>query len=292
NSGVSTGERDLQPGVWGQYFGGRARQGERGDVAGFHARFGGMLVGADAQVSDNWRAGGMFSYAHTNVTNDQDNDGSSAKVDAYGLTAYAGYDGRPWYVNMMTGVVRQRYKSERDISYTGFSGNASGKYDGTQYVASVLAGYPIALGQRTTLTPLAGLSYSHLHQEGYTESGGNGAGLKVGSTSADSVKSDLGLKLEHVFDTSYGALTPNMQLRWRHEFVDSRVRTAASFAADPTGSTSFTSLGATPIKDTGVLVLGATLATRKNLTIGLNYTLEAASGYTSQTGDLRVRYAF
>ncbi|OZI45910.1 autotransporter outer membrane beta-barrel domain-containing protein, partial [Bordetella genomosp. 5] len=123
-------------------------------------------------------------------------------------------------------------------------------------------------------------------------SGGNGAGLKVGSTRANSLKSDLGVKVEHAFDTSVGLLTPSAQLRWRHEFQNSRVRTASSFAADPTGATAFTSLGATPVKDTGVFVLGATLATNDRLSIGLNYTLEAARGYTSQTGDLRVRYAF
>jgi len=56
--------------------------------------------------------------------------------------------------------------------------------------------------------------------------------------------------------------------------------------------TSFTTLGPTPVADTGVLALAATLKRSENLTLSARYTLEAASGYAAQTVDLRLRYQF
>lgn len=292
SSGVATGEHSFDPALWGQFFGGGATQDERDNVSGYHSNYRGLLIGGDVQASDNWRAGGLFSYAKTNVGNDGNNTGSSASINAYGLTAYAGYDGKPWYVNLLAGLSQQRYSTVRTVSFTGFDGVANGSFNGLQSTLSVQAGYPLALSANTTATPMAGLTYGKLRQNGYTESGGNGAALTVQSATTTSLKSDIGAKLEHKLDTSYGALTPSLQVRWRHEFQDSRLNTAASFAADPTGSTGFTTVGATPVRNTGVMVLGATLARGKNLSLSANYTLEAGRGYHSQTGDIRLRWQY
>ncbi|MCG2963583.1 autotransporter outer membrane beta-barrel domain-containing protein, partial [Escherichia coli] len=85
--------------AWGRIFGGQAKQGERDGISGYHANFGGFMVGGDAQVGPDSRVGGLFSYAHTNIGLDGDNNGSSGSVNAYGLTAYAGFDGHPWYLD-------------------------------------------------------------------------------------------------------------------------------------------------------------------------------------------------
>lgn len=291
-SGVSTGEHGLDPALWGQFFGGAATQDDREGISGYHANYRGLLIGGDLQVADSWRAGGLFSYAKTNVSNDGDNTGSTASVNSYGLTTYAGYNGKPWYVNLMAGMAQQQYSTTRVIGFTGFNGVAYGSFNGLYSTASVQAGYPLALSDDTTLTPLAGLIYSRLRQNGYTESGGNGAALKVDSATTTSLKGDIGARLEYRFDTSYGVLTPSVQLRWRHEFQNSRLNTIASFAADSSGSTSFATMGATPVRNTGTMALGATLMRSKNLSLEANYALEAGQGYIAQTADVRLRYQF
>lgn len=291
-TGVATGERSLAPALWGQFFGGGATQDERDSVSGYHSNYRGLLIGGDLQASDNWRAGALFSYARTNVGNDDDNTGSSASVNTYGVIGYAGYDGKPWYLNLMLGLARQQYSTTRAIGFTGFSGVANGSFNGLQNTASVQTGYPLRLSGDMTLTPLAGLTYNRLRQNGYTETGGSGAALIVQGATTASVKSDIGAKLERRFDTSYGELSPSVQMRWRHEFKDSRLSTAASFAADPSGSTSFTTVGATPVRNTGVMVLGLTLARSKSLSLSANYALEAGRGYLSQTADVRLRWQY
>jgi outer membrane autotransporter protein len=290
-SGVSTGERADDIALWGQFFGGQANQGNRAGASGYRAGYSGLLIGADTALNDQWRLGGVFSYADTSVNSGGDNTGSSAHIKSYGLTGYGGYTAETWYLNLSGGIVRQKYNTQRSVGFTGFSGNAAGQFDGTQYVASVQAGYPIKLDAMTTLTPIAGLTYSRMTQDAYTETG-SVAALYVNSSGTSSLKSDLGAKLERTFKTSYGEFTPSAQLSWRHEYRDTSVQSVANFAADTSGATSFTTQGAAANTNTGVLVLGATLARSQNLILAAHYTLEAARGYTAQTADVRLRYQF
>jgi outer membrane autotransporter protein len=294
-SGVSTGESASSTGLWGQGFGGTSRLGERDDVAGYHAHYSGMLLGADAALNDSWRAGGLFSYTNTTVNNDGDNTGSSAAVKSYGLFGYATYTGSPWYVDLSLGAVQHQYDTTREVNFPGFSSTAKGQHDGMQYIASVLAGYPINLGSmmaNTVLTPIAGLTYSTLRQDSYTEKDGGAAALHVSADNIGSLKSDLGAKLERSFATPYGRVMPSAQLTWRHEYRDNGLQSVANFAADTSGATSFTTTGAKAIADTGVMSLGVKLMQSQNLSVGVEYTLEAASGYAANTGDVQVRWDF
>lgn len=294
-SGLSGGDGMSNHAFWGQAFGGRASADARDGVSGYHASYSGLLLGADTELNNQWRAGGLFNYASTSVSSDGDNAGSYARVNSYGVTAYAGYTGEPWYVNMSLGAMRSDVNSHRVVNFGGFNGIANGSYNGMQYIAAAQAGYPLNFDHvlpGLVLTPLAGLTYSTLKQNGYTETGGNGAALQVGSSDTHSVKSDLGIKLERNYKTSYGLLKPTAQLLWRHEYSDTRMQSIANFAADTSGATTFVTTGAKPVANTGVLSLGLTLLRNENLTLSTSYTLESGGGYTSQTGSLMARWRF
>jgi outer membrane autotransporter protein len=294
-SGVATGEREANLAMWGQAFGGQANQGMRDGVSGYHSGYNGLLLGADTSAGENWRLGGVLSYANTSVASTDFNAGSSAHVSSYGVMGYAGYTAERWYLDFSAGAINHQFDTVRAVNFTGFSGSADGHFNGMQYVASARAGYPIRLDSLmpdTTLTPIVGFSYSGLNQDAYTESGGNGAALSVRSGKSTSVRSEVAAKLERVFASSYGDIVPSAQLGWRHEFHKDAQQSVASFAADASGSTGFTSLGPTPLADTAVLALGVTLMRSKNLTLSAKYTLETASGYVAQTADLRLRYQF
>ncbi|WP_231602461.1 autotransporter outer membrane beta-barrel domain-containing protein [Herbaspirillum chlorophenolicum] len=290
-SGIATGETSLDPALWGRIFGGQANQGTRDGIAGYHANYGGFLLGGDVQAHPDWRIGGLFSYAHSNIGNDGDNSGSGAQVDSYGLTAYAGYDGRPWYVNLTAGVTRQIVSTNRAIAFSGFNGTANGSFNGQLFSATAEAGYPLAFGN-ATLTPLTGIRYSRLKQDAYTETGGSGAALTVNGSSYSSLKGEIGAKYEYSLMTSYGALTPFVRLGWNHEFRNTALTTSAAFAADASGSTTFTTHGASPLRNTAALSLGATLLRSRNLTLSAGYTLEGTKGYTAQTGSLTLRWQY
>ncbi|HWZ47649.1 MAG TPA: autotransporter domain-containing protein, partial [Herbaspirillum sp.] len=258
---------------------------------GYNANYGGLLIGADKAINDNWRAGGAFTYSNTAVNSTGDTTGDTARINSYGLIGYASYTGNPWYVNLSGAVMAQQYDTSRQVNFQGFSGTANGQFNGQQYVARAEAGYPLALNG-VTLTPLASLTYSYQNQGSYTESGGNGAALAVNAAHADSVKSGLGAKLEKSFSTHYGEIVPELQLQWIHEYDHTAQVTGASFAADPTGQTAFTTVGATPVSNLADLSLGVTLLKANNLSLSARYELQAARGFVSQTGSLRLRQLF
>ncbi|WP_230371670.1 autotransporter outer membrane beta-barrel domain-containing protein [Paludibacterium denitrificans] len=291
NTGISTGDDSVRNGVWGQIFGGHASQDERDHLDGNDANYSGLLLGADTEVNSNWRAGGAFSYSNTTVDNTGDTAGNSTDINSYGLIGYASYIGSPWYLNLSGAIVQQRYDTTRLVSFTGFTGVANGRFNGQQYEVHAEAGYPITFGN-TTLTPLAGLSYSYLKQNAYTESGGNGAALSVDGSHAHSVRSILGAKLETSRTTSIGEVVPDLQVKWLHEFNNKGQRTGVGFAADPTGQTAFTTVGARPISNLADISLGLTLLRTSNLSISLRYEVQAGPGFVSQTGALRLRQLF
>ena len=290
-SGISTGDAAPLWGVWGQAFGGHAGQGQVDQVDGYSANYGGLMIGADRAIGDRWHAGGVFSYSNTLVDGTENSAGDSTRVNGYGLIGYASYTGSPWYVNLSGGIVQQRFDSARNIDFTGFSGIANGQFSGQQYVASAEAGWPLAVGT-LTLTPLASLTYSYEHQNAYAESGGDGAALSVDAAHSTSVRSALGGKLERSFGTTYGEIVPDLQLEWVHEYDHTKLANTASFAADPTGQTAFTTVGSVPVSNLADMSLGVTVLKSNNLSLTARYELQAGAHFVSQTGSLRLRQLF
>lgn len=290
-NGVSTGEGPPQWGLWGQAFGGHANQSQRDQIDGYSADYGGALIGLDRDVGHDWRLGGVFSYSSATARNDGDTNGDNTRINSYGLFGYGSYVAATWYANVSAGIVKQNYSTTRTIDFTGFSGSANGSFSGQQYVARGEVGYPIVLSN-FTVTPLASLTYSYLKQDAYTESGGNGAALSVDSSHTTSVSSDIGAKFEKEFVTSAGNLVPEIRLAWRHEYDNTRVRTTANFAGDPTGASSFTTLGASPVKDSALFSLGLTLLKANDLSVTVRYEAQVGGGYRSQAGSLRLRQLF
>jgi outer membrane autotransporter protein len=290
-SGIATGEDAPRWGAWGQAFGGHAGQGTVDQIDGYSANYGGLLLGADRAINDRWTAGSVFSYSNTAINQTGNSAGDSTRVNGYGLIGYAHYSGSPWYANLSGGVVLDRYDTTRRIDFPGFSGVANGKFNGQQYVARAEGGWPLALGNYT-LTPLASLTYSYLHQNGYRESGGNGAALSVGSSHATSVRSALGAKIERGFETTYGTIVPEFSAKWIHEYNHRKTTTGASFVADPSGQTGFTTVGPVTVSDLADVSLGVTMLKSKNLSVSARYELQAAPHFVSHTGYLRLRMQF
>lgn len=291
DSGVATGEAAPNQAVWGQVFGGHATQGMTNDISGYRANYSGAVVGYDRVVTGDWRAGGALSYTYTSADGTDNVQGSNSSVSSVGLTAYASYVAPTWYSNLYATAAGQRYSTQRAVSFTGYNGVANGKFNGQQYVLKAEFGYPLALPHNLTLTPLANLSYSYLHQDGYTESGGNGSALQVNSAHSEAIKSGLGARIDTSLQTGWGEVVPYAQLLWNHQYNDSRMAVTAAYAADAS-NTSFTSLGSSPVKNAANLTLGAMLLRANNTSLTAYYDLTTASHYTNQALSLRFKQAF
>lgn len=290
--GMAAGDAALDWGAWGQAFGGRADQGTIDQVSGYRAYYGGFVAGIDGAVTDSWRLGGALSYTRTNVDGRDNVEGSHTGVDSYGLTAYASYTGMEWYANLYLSGAQQSYRTRRMVDFTGFSALADGDFNGQQVTAKAEIGYPIALTDRLTLTPLAELGYSYSRLDGYTETAGNGAALKVDASDSHALRSGIGGKLATRVASPFGEVVPFIQAMWLHQYNDDASGVTARYAADPVGETAFTSFGAKPIADMADLTLGATLLSADDLSVTTRYGVQLAPEYTNQTLSLRLRQLF
>lgn len=290
--GIATGGDNLDWAAWGKPFYGSARQGMVDNVSGYRAHYGGLVLGADRQILDNWRAGAAVSYSRTSVKGQDNVKGSSSDVDAWGGIVYATYSGDPWFVNLSTSLTRQSYDSQRVVAFDGFNDSASAHFNGQQVALKSEFGYPLALGANTTLTPLASLSYSYLHQGSYQENSDNGSALDVDSAHSQSVESSLGGKLAHSWSTSAGDLSPFVQVMWTHQYDRSPMTTNSGFSADSLGETRFTSQGARQASDSADTSVGVSLAHADDLTLEARYDLQTAPQFMGQTVSLQVRKLF
>lgn len=292
-SGVATGD-DYSSNwiVWGQPFGGYARQDSTDDTSGYTAKFGGLLLGADRALGDDWRLGAAVNYSNTSVHGKDNLSGNTSTADNYGVIGYAGYTGEPWYLNLSAGVNRQNYSSVRRADFTGFSGAAQGKFNGQSVTLQTEVGYPFTLPAHVVLTPLAGLTYGYQHVDGYKETGGNGMALDVDSTHSQSVVSTLGGRIEKTFATGLGNLTPFAQVSWIHQYDNHQVSSSASYAADTIGETSFITKGASPVEDMAGVAIGSTLYDENELSFDARYDLQAGARYQAHIFSLRLRKMF
>jgi outer membrane autotransporter protein len=288
--GINSGEALKGLGIWGEGFGAFGDQGTRLGVDGYSATTGGVAMGVDAKVATAVRAGVAFSYARTTVDGKGTNASNTTDIDSYQGTLYASYTGKPWYVNGAVAVGLHQYDSSRVVAFTGFSDTAKGSHDGMQYTAKVDAGYPIALG-KAVVTPVAGVTYSYLTQDSFTETSTSSAALAVDKQNNTSIKSQLGAKVSTTYNVGTNTLTPELRASWLHEFKDEAVDTIARYAGAP-GGTSFTTAGLKPATESAVIGLGATLATKNNLSLSANYDAEIRDEYIGHTGTLQVRTEF
>ncbi|WP_072570228.1 autotransporter family protein [Enterobacter sp. SA187] len=291
-SGVSTGDDYSNWIVWGQPFGGYARQDTTDDVSGYSAKFGGLILGADRALGDDWRVGAAMNYSNTSVHGKNNLSGNTSTADNYGVIGYAAYTGNPWFLNLSAAVNRQNYDSVRRADFTGFSGTAKGKFNGQSVTLQSEFGYPLTLPAQVVVTPLAALAYSYQHVDGYKESGGNGMALDVDASHSQSVISDIGVRVQKTVDTPLGALTPFAQISWIHQYDNRRMSNNASYVADTLGETQFTTKGASPVKDMAGLAVGTTLYSANDLTIDARYDVQASDTYQAHTFSLRLNKSF
>ncbi|WP_455813548.1 autotransporter outer membrane beta-barrel domain-containing protein [Pseudomonas graminis] len=290
--GVATGDDPAEWSAWGQVFGGHANQGMVDAVSGYKANYSGLVLGGDRGLGDAWRAGGALTYSYTSVHGEDNLSGNKTGVDSYGLIGYASYTGEPWFVNLSASATQQRYDTTRNVSVTGYSDTAQGKFDGQQYVTKAEFGYPLAVADATTLTPLASLSYSYQTLDSYQESSGNGSALSVEGSHNNALRSGLGARLDKSFQTGFGDVVPYVQAVWTHQYNPQRSATTASYIADTAGETSFTTFGASPVEDTADLSVGATVVKSDTLSLTARYNAQLGEQYKGQTVTLQVRQQF
>lgn len=272
--------------AWIRPLGGWTEQDERGGVSGYDASTVGVALGADATLWNAWRVGVAGAYAR----GDADSDSAVARqnVDSrtWALQLYSTWspDGR-LAVNLQAGAGYSHYDSRRRIAFASVSRTAAGDYDGWHARASGEIERSYALGASTALVPYAGIDFSYVRVDGYTETGAGALNLAVNRDSDRKLVLRAGARLHR-------HITDSMLLMARagvgYDLLTERSRLTSTFAG---GGASFTTVGIEPDE----VVYEGGLALRNSsgdLDLTAHYDIEARDDYTDQAVGLELRLRF
>jgi len=244
-----------------------------------------VVAGADYHINEHVLAGVTASYAHTDATLDPAN--SSATVDSYSPGIFASYADGGWYANFMGRYSYNSYTEQREISFLGQSAN--GGTDGNEGMVDLDGGYDFRSGA-WTYGPVAGLQYTHLTVNGYTEQD-SFANLAVNEDQSDSLRSRLGGQVRFDYHGCGVTFTPHLEATWVHEFMDQSRGVTSQFTGFSGGS--FTVRTDDPSRDSALVDLGLDAQVNNSITVFGDYLVQAGQdNYFGQSLQAGVRVNF
>lgn len=284
--GLSSGDGGADRYTWVRAFGNWSDQNNRGGVAGFKSETGGLVIGADAPVSDKVRAGGAFTYAKSNIKSKSSTAASKVDVDTFELVGYASYNIDPRTdINYQLDVGTNKASSSREISFMGT--RATADFDSVVVHGSVGIGRLMPISPATNWTPSVRVDYTHMRTEGYTEDGAGPLNLDIDSQTYRELLLTGDAKVSHQFEGGVKLLA-NASLGY--DFINKQAKTTSTFTGGgPTFVTDgldvspwFYRLGAGLVKESGT-----------GVEYSIRYDMEGrTSGYVNQSVSAKIRWAF
>jgi outer membrane lipase/esterase len=148
--------------------------------------------------------------------------------------------------------------------------------------------YPGYLLDGVTIQPLVAFQYTHVNQDGYTETGAGVSNLVVGAQNESSERLSLGVLMTKDFKTPAGTLRPYVEGRYTHEFNDGSSVVNSNFS----GGGAVVSQGADPGENFIEARIGASLdlSERTSLYGGVEGRYSTDSCVNGVFAGVRVRF--
>jgi outer membrane autotransporter protein len=239
-----------------------------GNAAGMNGHVAGLFAGIDADVSEQWRIGGMFGYTNASA-------GTDADWDSYSAGLYAAAE---WgKLNFTTGAIYSKndISTERNIAFGTFEDQLQADYQSATRQVFADLGWREKVGA-TTLEPFANLAYINLETDGLREDGG-AAALSANGGTDDVTLTTLGLRWSTDIGNADLPATFSGMLGWRHAIGD---LTPSSRFAFSSGSP-FVIEGVSLPRDTAVLEASLTAQVSKTARVKLSYSGEFAHSFAA-----------
>ncbi len=295
--GAASGDSSF--GRWGFFLNGAFNFGNKDTTineTGFDFSTAGVTAGADYRFTDKLIAGGAIGYGNSDVS--FDSNGGGLDTQTWTLAAYGTYN---WtdraYVDAIVEYGWHSYDSTRNISYqvasttSPVNRRANADYDGSQFGASIGAGYDFDNGP-LSYGVYGRAGYIQVDVNGYRETGAGGLNLQLDGFDSTSVTTTLGARISRVFNTSTAVLVPQARVEWEHEYDDDASSLVARFAADPT-AVAFGIETDSPDSDYFRLGLGLSAVFPHGLSTFFNYeALLDKSDWTDNLIDAGMRWEF
>lgn len=239
-----------------------------GNAAGMNGHVAGLFAGIDADVSEQWRVGGMFGYSNASA-------GTDADWDSYSAGLYAAAE---WgKLNFTTGAIYSKndISTERNIAFGTFEDQLQADYQSATRQVFADLGWREKVGA-TTLEPFANLAYINLETDGLREDGG-AAALSANGGTDDVTLTTLGLRWSTDIGNADLPATFSGMFGWRHAIGDLTPSSRFAFSS----GNPFVIEGVSLPRDTAVLEASLTAQVSKTARVKLSYSGEFAHSFAA-----------
>ena len=224
----------------------------------------------------------MGEYAHT-WTSLQPS--GNIDVDSGRGGVYATWFNRGIYLNGAIYGGHNVYSSSR----SSLGGVASGGTGGGEFSTFISGGYDFHLGN-LTLGPIGSLQYTYVDIDSFSEKGSL-APLQFPSQSADSLRTDFGLRAFYLWQIGKIMVEPSLRAAWEHEFKYSALPIIAGF--DGIAGPSATFFGPSEGHDSAIVSAGVSVRWTPTIATYVNYDGQLGRNrYDSNavTGGVRISF--
>jgi len=252
------------------------------NAAGYNVDTGGITLGIDYRLTQNFVIGLDGGYAHTNVSLD---GGGNIDINAGTIGLYATVFGGGFYLDTAVSGGPSGYNTER----TGLQGNASGSTNGGNIDFLVSGGYDWKRGN-LSIGPTATFQFAYVGLNGFTETGSL-APLKFPDQNYESERTIFGAKASYIWKIGRVTLIPQVSAGWVHEYGSVAYAVVANFANG--AGNSFTVNGPQIGRDGVLLTAGMSMLWTDRISTYIYYNGELArTNYNSNTVTGGVRISF
>lgn len=181
--------------AWFRAFGNDQSQSTRDATAGYDSKALGGTFGIDNMVGETL-LGAAFTYARNDVDGSSHFNGQEGKTRSYDLALYGSTPisaDKQTYVNYQLGGGIMDTSTRRQFFDLNCCNDvvASGTYDTKFARASINLNHRMDLSKKTSFTPSAGLTYTYMDEDAYTEKGAGDLKLHVKSNQTDQALATL-----------------------------------------------------------------------------------------------------
>ena len=278
--GIEGGQTD-GPAGWAEVLGGSGVQRSSGGVDGYDSHMRGIAVGADGRLPEGPLAGDLLLGAAIGriATEAKGADGST-DIDSHFAAVYGSRDLAGLRLSGQLLAAYDSYDSRRTVAVGTLGASPSGSSHGWGLAGRVAVARPFRFGPSLSLTPNAGLRLGRAWRSAFDESDGGAVNLAVAAAAQTSLRSRLGVQLEHV----QGPVTGSLSLGWSHEFLDEGAESEARLAGG-----AFTVASAPPGRDSLDAGAAVAIALGEAVTLEAGYRSSATRSSTAHAGTASLR---
>ncbi len=189
-------------------------QESRFPASGFGSDVFAATTGLEFHVTPELTLGAAFTYVESD--NDLGLGIGDLKITGEAFTTYIAFSKWGFYADALYSFGTFQHEIRRD---TLFGKTALAKPDSRTHTIELNLGYNMDAGRFVT-GPFTTLTYITGDLDGYTETGGGTANVRVGGQNFDSLVSRVGWQVSRPFEFRGVEFTPQFRAAWTHEFLD------------------------------------------------------------------------